>query len=87
LWQHKRRRYGAISETADKMKRSVAMFGWLLLLGSAGCVHAPAGKIEPAKPFGFESGRTPYAAAICIARNAKNLRNVTAEERLLGEAS
>jgi hypothetical protein len=69
------------------MKRSVTLFGWFLLLGGAGCVAVPDGKMEGAKPFSFESGRTPYAAAICIARNAKSLRSVTAEERLLGEAS
>jgi hypothetical protein len=61
------------------------MLGGVVLLGSAGCVHV--GKIDAARPFSFESGRTPYAAAICIARNAKSLQNITAEERLLGDAS
>jgi hypothetical protein len=69
------------------MKRSAALVSWLLLLGGTGCIQGPGGKMEAANAFSFESGRTPYAAAICIARNAKTLPNVTAEERLLGEAS
>jgi hypothetical protein len=69
------------------MKRSAALLGGLLLLAGSGCIQGPGGKMEAAKAFGFESGRTPYAAAICIARNAKALPNVTAEERLLGQAS
>jgi hypothetical protein len=63
------------------------MFGWLLIVGIAGCAHSPGGKIDAAKAFSFESGRTPYSAAICIARNAKSLPDITAEERLLGDAS
>lgn len=69
------------------MRRFAVMFGWLLIVGIAGCAHSPGGKIDAAKAFSFESGRTPYSAAICIARNAKSLPDITAEERLLGDAS
>ena len=67
------------------MKRVVPWWPWLLLFAGAGCGQLPPS--APAKPFTFESGRTPYAAAICIARNAKNAPNVTAEERLLAESA
>jgi hypothetical protein len=63
------------------------MLGWMVILGSAGCVRVPEGKIDAARPFSFESGRTPYSAAICIARNAKRLQNITVEEKLLGDAA
>lgn len=69
------------------MRRFAVMFGWLLIVGIAGCAHSPGGKIDAAKAFSFESGRTPYSVAICIARNAKSLPDITAEERLLGDAS
>lgn len=69
------------------MRQFAVMFGWLLMLGIAGCVHSPGGRVDAAKAFSFESGRTPYSAAICIARNAKSLPDITAEERLLGDAS
>lgn len=70
------------------MKQFVAIGGWLLILGIAGCVHAPEEKIDVDRLFNFESGRTPYSAAICIARNARSrFQNITAEERLLGDAS
>ena len=69
------------------MRQLAVASGWLLILGIAGCAHSPGGKVEGAKPFSFESGRTPYSAAICISRNAKSLPNITAEERLLGDAS
>jgi hypothetical protein len=71
----------------QKMKQFAVAFGWLLILGIAGCAHSPGGKVDAAKPFGFESGRTPYSAAICIARNAKSIPDITAEERLLGDSS
>ena len=67
------------------MKRVVPWWPWLLVFAGAGCGQLPPS--TPAKPFTFESGRTPYAAAICIARNAKSLPNVTAEERLLGDSA
>jgi hypothetical protein len=40
------------------------------------------------EPFRFTSARTPYSAAICIARNARSASGgVRAEERTLGKAS
>ena len=69
------------------MRRFAVVFGWLLALGVAGCAHSPGGNVDAAKPFSFESGRTPYSAAICIARNSKRLPGITAEERLLGDAA
>lgn len=70
------------------MKKFVAIVAWLLVLGTAGCLPAPEDKVEAVKPFNFESGRTPYSAAICITRNARSrFANITAEEKLLGEAS
>lgn len=57
----------------------------LLVVLGAGCVQPPA--VAPARTYTYESGRTPYSAAICIARNARKLANVAAEERLLGESA
>jgi hypothetical protein len=54
-----------------------------LLVACAGCVQAPS--TAPETSFTFESARTPYSATICIARNARSLANVMAEERLLGD--
>ena len=73
------------------MKRIAAMLAWALLLSLPACVEVPPER--PEKPdegtrFDFNIPRTPYTAAICIARNARNrLPNVAAEERLLGESS
>lgn len=70
------------------MKRLLTMWGCLLIGGLAGCGHAPQDKADADRLFHFESGRTPYSAAICIARNARSgFRNIIAEERLLGDAS
>lgn len=66
------------------MRKLRARWPWILALATAGCVQAPHVAREP---FMFESGRTPYSAAICISRNAKSLPDVTAEERLLGESA
>lgn len=74
-----------------KIKHITVIPAWLLLLGIAGCAQTP----QPAEPavedgdrFSFKTARTPYSAAICIARNAKSRPgNLTAEERLLGETS
>lgn len=73
------------------MKLIAAMLTSLLLLGLAGCAYKPAAPpqvIEEGERFTFRTARTPYAAAICIARNAKGRPgNIAAEERLLGESS
>ena len=74
-----------------KIKNIAVMLAWFLVLGIAGCAQTP----KPAEPavedgerFNFKTARTPYSAAICIARSAKSRSgNITAEERLLGESS
>jgi len=67
------------------MKKIVTWMVWCGLLLAVGC--APTPKIEKVKPYAFESGRTPYSAAICIARNAKSMAGLTAEERLQGDVA
>lgn len=69
------------------MRRIAVVMTALLALGITGCAQPPK---PPAKAdrFDFKTPRTPYAAAICIARNARlRFPNVAADERLLGEAS
>ena len=58
----------------------------LLLLMLAGCVEQPQRPADPAEQFAFKVARTPYAAAICIGRNAKARPGAAAEERTLGES-
>lgn len=58
---------------------------WLLVVVGLGC--APAPTVEKVRPYTFETGRTPYSAAICIARNAKSLPGISAEERLEGDTA
>ena len=50
----------------------------------AGCAQAPIEKMEA---HTFESGRTPYSAAICIARNTRSTPGMSAEERIQGNAA
>ncbi len=73
------------------MKHIAAMLTSLLILGVAGCAApppAPPEVVEEGERFTFRTARTPYAAAICIARNANGRSgNIAAEERLLGESS
>lgn len=69
------------------MKRVAAALGGMLLLGITACVQVPERPDEGTR-FDFNIPQTPYTAAICIARNARNrLPNVAAQERLLGESS
>lgn len=67
------------------MRKLVAWAAWAWLFSIVGC--APMPTAEKAGPYAFESGRTPYSAAICIARNAKGMAGLTAEERLQGDAA
>jgi hypothetical protein len=67
------------------MERSFAWGASLLALVGLGCAQAPP--VDKVKPYSFETGRTPYSAAICIARNAKGMPGITAEERLQGDAA
>lgn len=69
------------------MKHIAGMLASFLMIGIAGCVYAPQEKAEGER-FNFKTARTPYSAAICIARNANGRSgNISAEERLLGESS
>ena len=71
-----------------KIKHIAVILAWLLMLGIAGCAQTPKPEADDGERFNFSTARTPYTAAICIARNAKSRPgNVTAEERLLGETS
>lgn len=67
------------------MKKIVAWTACCGVLLAVGC--APIPEVEKVKPYTFESGRTPYSAAICIARNAKSMAGLTAEERLQGDVA
>ena len=71
-----------------KIQHIAVILTWLLVLGIAGCAQPPKPGVEDGEVFSFKTTRTPYTAAICIARNAKSRPgNMTAEERLLGETS
>lgn len=67
------------------MERFFAWGASLLALVGLGCAQAPPA--DRARPYSFETGRTPYSAAICVARNAKSMPGVTAEERLQGDVA
>ncbi len=62
---------------------------WLCaLLAVGGCATSPEGVVQDGTKFEFDSAHTPYAASICIARNAKAMGGgIVGEERLLGESS
>lgn len=67
--------------------RGIVIVCLVVAAGTTGCAYAPAERTEAERLFRFESGRTPYSAAICIARNARNhFPSLAAEERLLGAA-
>jgi len=60
----------------------------VLLLMLAGCATSPEGVVKDGTRFDFDSAHTPYAASICIARNARAMGGgIVGEERLLGESS
>ena len=63
---------------------------WLpgIVLLAAGCAMSPEGVVQDGAKFDFSSAHTPYAAAICIARNARAMGGgIVGEERLLGDSS
>ena len=70
-----------------EMYRAMRLLALFLALGAAGCVQPPERPADREERFAFRTARTPYSAAICIGRNAKGRRGVTAEERTLGETS
>jgi hypothetical protein len=72
-----------MSKTRARLFRSSA---FLLILMLAGCAAAPEQVADSGEQFAFQMARTPYAAAICIGRNAKARPGAAAEERTLGES-
>lgn len=60
--------------------------GALLALLAAACAPAPE-RADPGDRFAMRTALTPYAAAICIARNARQGAGAVAEERTVGESS
>lgn len=53
----------------------------------AGCAPTPERPPDRGDRFTFRTAHTPYAAAICIARNARGRAETTAEERTVGSSS
>lgn len=72
---------------AVKSGRVRLLLAPFLVAALSGCAPTPERPVDPGERFAFRSARTPYSAAICIARNAKERPGVAAEERLLGERS
>jgi hypothetical protein len=66
-----------------EMSRAASTIAILTVFLLAGCTQPPREPAEDAR-FEYKIARTPYSAAICIARNARRSSgNVVAEERLL----
>lgn len=72
-----------MSKTRARVRRSSAFLFALML---AGCAEQPERPADPGEQFAFRVARTPYAAAICIGRNAKARPGTAGEERTLGES-
>lgn len=72
-----------MSKTRARVLRTMISLTTLTL---AGCVEQPERPADAAEQFAFRVARTPYAAAICIGRNAKARPGAAAEERTLGES-
>ena len=71
------------------MRKLLLLSGAVWLIGAiAGCATSPEGMVKDGAPFDFASALTPYAASICIARNARAMGGgIVGEERLLGDSS
>jgi starvation-inducible outer membrane lipoprotein len=68
------------------LNKPLLLAGVALLV--AGCATSPEGMVKEGSQFDFTSAHTPYAAAICIARNARAMGGgVVGEERLVGDSS
>jgi len=71
-----------------KTRHVSGMLTLLLIIVVYGCGEAPMRKPKVAERFTYETGQTPYSAAICIARNARRSSEaIQAEERLIGDSS
>lgn len=67
----------------SRMNRTTSIIAAAVVILLAGCAQPPREPEEDAR-FDFKIARTPYSAAICIARNVRqNSADVVAEERLL----
>lgn len=53
----------------------------------AACAPTPERPPEQGDRFAFRTAHSPYAAAICIARNARGRSGTAAEERTVGDSS
>ena len=70
------------------MKRMIAWWPVILMALLAGCATSPEDVVKDGVKFDYRSAHTPYAASICIARNARAMGGgIVGEERLLGDAS
>lgn len=67
------------------MRRIVFAAALLLTACAAPPPYEPP--VQDRERFLYHITLTPYAAAICVARNARGLPLTTAEERTLGESS
>ena len=68
--------------------RKLLLFSGIAILSVAGCATSPEGVVKEGAKFDFTTARTPYAASICIARNARAMGGgIVGEERTLGESS
>ena len=71
----------------QKAYRSTSRIAALFfVLALAGCAQTPEQVADAGEQFSFRVARTPYAAAICIGRNAKARPGAAGEERTLGES-
>ena len=67
--------------------RLVSLTAVLAMLAN-GCGEAPVQKPAAAARYIYDTGQTPYSAAICIARNARQSSDsIQAEERLVGDSA
>ena len=71
------------------MRSSLVLLAEAALLGllAAGCAPTPERPVDQGDRFTFRTAHTPYAAAICIARNARGRAGTRAEERTVGDSS
>lgn len=67
------------------MRRTLVPIGVAALL--AGCAPTPERPPDQGDRFTYRIANSPYAAAICIARNARARDGQTAEERTVGSSS
>ncbi len=70
------------------MKRWLKAVTFCAVSLTAGCATSPEGLLDRGDRFDFDILRTPYTAAICIARNANAMGGgIHGEERTLGQSS